>query len=63
MQADTLNKERRKDEKRRSSPSTLKAGIEQGVIPFGACIKTEKGSVTVLFPEKVKEYCGVNLDY
>lgn len=47
----------------KTSPSTLKAGIEQGVIPFGACIKTEKGSVTVLFPEKVKEYCGVNLDY
>lgn len=46
----------------KTSPSTLKAGIEQGVIPFGACIKTEKGSVAVLFPEKVKEYCGVTLD-
>lgn len=44
------------------NPQTVRMGLEQGVLPFGAAVKCEKRFSYIFFPEKVKEFLGVNLD-
>lgn len=43
------------------NPATIRRGLEQGVLPFGAAIKCEKGYSYVFFPEVVKEMLGEDL--
>lgn len=45
----------------RTSEMTIRIGLQQGVFPFGAAFKTDeknKNYTYVLYPEKVREYCG-----
>lgn len=39
----------------------VRLGLEQGVLPFGSAIQCNNQFVYVLFPEKVKEYLGIDL--
>lgn len=44
-----------------TTPATIRIGLQQGVFPFGAAFKTDdknKHYKYVLYPEKVREYCG-----
>ena len=38
------------------SPDTLRRGIEQGVYPFGLCIKTDGSSVYQIFKRLLDEW-------
>lgn len=44
------------------NPQTVRKGLEQGCYPFGTAVKCERGFSYQFFPQKVKEYLGVNLD-
>lgn len=44
------------------NPQTVRYGLEQGVFPFGVAVKCEKRCSYIFFPEKVKEYLGVELN-
>lgn len=44
------------------NPQTVRRGLEQGCYPFGTAVKCDKSYSYQFFPEKVKEYLGVNLD-
>lgn len=50
-----------------TTEATLRAGLEQGAFPFGAAVVTSesagrKNYAYLLFPEKVKEYLGIDLE-
>lgn len=43
------------------SPLTIRVGLQQGALPFGAAFKTQESNhnyTYVIYPEKVKEYFG-----
>ena len=44
------------------NPQTVRKGLEQGCYPFGTAVKCDKSYSYQFFPQKVKEYLGVNLD-
>ncbi len=44
-----------------TTPATIRIGLQQGVFPFGVAFKSSennKNYTYVLYPEKVREYCG-----
>lgn len=44
------------------NPQTVRKGLEQGCYPFGTAVKCEKSYSYQFFPQKVKEFLGVDLD-
>ncbi len=44
------------------NPQTIRKGLEQGVLPFGAAVKCEKRFSYIFFPNKIREYLGVELN-
>ena len=43
------------------NPQTVRYGLEQGVLPFGAAIKCDKRYSYVFFAPLVERYLGVKL--
>lgn len=44
-----------------TTPATIRIGLQLGVFPFGVAFKSSennKNYTYVLYPEKVREYCG-----
>ena len=44
------------------SPDTLRRGIEQGVYPFGLCIKTDGSAVYQIFKRPLEDAFGCNFN-
>ena len=44
-----------------TSEQTIRRGFEQKALPFGAAVRCEKRYAYIVFPEKVKEYLGIDL--
>jgi hypothetical protein len=44
------------------NPQTVRRGLEQGCYPFGTAVKCERSYSYQFFPQKVKEFLGVDLD-
>lgn len=44
------------------NPQTVRKGLEQGCFPFGTAVKCEKRYSYIFFPEKVKEFLGVEIE-
>lgn len=44
------------------NPQTVRKGLEQKCYPFGTAVKCERGFSYQFFPQKVKEYLGVELN-
>ena len=45
-----------------TSELTLRRGMEQKVVPFGAAVKCNKRYAYLIWPEKVREYVGIDLN-
>lgn len=45
-----------------TSELTLRRGMEQKVVPFGAAVKCNKRYAYIFWPSKVKEYVGIDLN-
>lgn len=43
------------------SPTTVRMGLEQRVLPFGAAIKCNRQYSYVFFPAKVERYLGIRV--
>lgn len=43
------------------NPQTVRKGLEQGCYPFGTAVKCDKSYSYQFFPEKVKEYLGIEI--
>ena len=43
------------------NPQTVRKGLEQGCYPFGTAVKCGKGYSYQFFPQKVKEYLGIEI--
>lgn len=43
------------------NPQTVRRGLEQGCYPFGTAVKCDKSYSYQFFPEKVKEYLGIEI--
>ena len=44
------------------NPQTVRKGLEQGCFPFGTAVKCDKRYSYIFFPEKVKEFLGVEME-
>lgn len=44
------------------NPATVRKGLEQNCFPFGTAVKCDKRYSYIFFPEKVKEYLGVEIN-
>ena len=45
------------------NPQCIRVGLQQGLFPFGAAVQTRPNRFNyVFFPEKVKEYLGVDFE-
>lgn len=43
------------------NPQTVRYGLEQGVYPFGCAVRCDKSYSYQFFPQKVKEYLGIQI--
>ncbi len=42
----------------KTTPLTIRRGLEQGVFPFGCAVQCKKRYVYIIYPNKVEEYLG-----